>query len=170
MRRHEMANLYELTDQFKQAEYYFNNAETEDEMLEAERYLIEAEVDLAEKAENIAKWIKNLEAERDVFKQEAVRLSEKSRSFDNKVSNLKRYLQDNLEVAGIDKVKGELFTVSLQNNAMSLDVNSIDHIPAEFKRTPEPVVNKRELLKYIKKTGEIFDGVEVKQTKSIRIR
>lgn len=165
-----MANLYELTDQFKQAEYYFNNAETEEEMLEAERYLIEAEVDLTEKAENIAKWIKNLEAERDIFKKEAVRLSEKSRSLDNKVTSLKHYLQDSLEVAGVDKVKGELFTVSVQNNPISLNVNSIDHIPAEFKRTPEPVVNKRELLKYIKETGEIFEGVEVRQTKSIRIR
>ncbi len=165
-----MANLYELTAEFKEAEHLYNTAETEGEMLEAERYLIEAEVDLAEKAENIAKWIKNLESERDVFKQEAVRLSEKSRSLDNKVSSLKRYLQDNLEVAGVDKVKGELFTVSLQNNAMSLDIESIEHIPAEFKRVPEPVVNKRDLLKHIKDTGEVFEGVEIKQTRSVRIR
>ena len=163
-------NLYNLTDQFKQAEYYFNNAETEDEMLEAEKYLIEAEVGLAEKAENIAKWIKNLEAERDTFKKESDRLASKAKSFDNKVTSLKRYLQDNLEVAGVDKVKGELFTVSLQNNAMSLDIGTAEHIPMEFKRTLKPVVNKRELLKHIKDTGEVFKGVEVKQTKSIRIR
>ena len=165
-----MANLYELTDQFKEAEYYFNNAESEDEMLEAERYLIEAEADLSEKIENIARLIKNLEAERDTFKKESDRLASKSKSFDNKVTSLKRYLQDNLEVAGIDKVKGELFTVSLQNNAMSLDIESIEHIPAEFKRTPEPVVNKRELLRHIKDTGEVFEGVEVKRTRSVRIR
>ena len=165
-----MANLYILTDQFKQAEYYFNNAESEDEMLEAERYLIEAEVDLAEKAENIAKWIKNLEAERDTFKKESDRLASRAKSFDNKVSSLKRYLQDNLEVAGVDKVKGELFTVSLQNNAMSLDIGTAEHIPMEFKRTPEPVVNKRELLKYIKETGETFEGVELKRTRSLIIK
>lgn len=165
-----MANLYELTADFKEAEYLYNNAESHDEMLEAEKYLVEAEVGLTEKAENIARLIKNFESERDVFKKEATRLLDKAESFDNKVSNLKRYLQDNLEVAGIDKVKGELFTVSLQNNAMSLDINSIDQIPNEFKRTPEPVVNKRELLKYIKETGEIFEGVEVRQTRSLRIR
>ena len=125
---------------------------------------------LAEKSENIPRLIKNLEAERDVFKKEATRLSEKSRSFDNKVSSLKRYLQDNLEVAGIDKVKGELFTVSLQNNAMSLDIGTSEHIPMEFKRTPEPIVNKRELLRHIKDTGEVFEGVEVKRTRSVRIR
>lgn len=165
-----MANLYELTAEFKQAEYYFNNAKTEDEMLEAERYLIEAEVGLTEKAENIAKWIKNLEAERDVFKKESDRLASKAKSLGNKSDSLKRYLQDSLEVAGVDKVKGELFTVSVQNNPISLDLITTEHIPDEFKRVPEPVVNKRELLKYIKDTGEVFEGVEIKQTRSIRIR
>ena len=165
-----MANLYNLTDQFKRAEYYFNNAETEDEMLEAEKYLIEAEADLSEKAENIARLIKNFEAERESFKKESDRLAAKAKSFDNKVTNLKRYLKDNLEVAGVDKVKGNLFTVSLRNNPISLDLSSEQHIPMAFKRTPEPVVNKRELLKYIKETGETFEGVELKRTRSLIIK
>lgn len=165
-----MANLYELVGEFKLVEQYYNSAETEDEMVEAEIFLIEAEADLSEKVENIARLIKNFEAEQDGLKKESDRLAAKAKSFGSKVSNLKRYLQDNLEIAGVDKVKGELFTVSLQNNAMSLDVSSAEHIPMEFKKIPEPVVNKRELLKYIKNTGEIFDGVEVNQTKSIRIR
>lgn len=165
-----MANLYNLTDQFKQAEYYFNNAESEEEMLEAEQYLIEAEVDLSEKAENIARLIKNFEAEQEAFKKESNRLAAKAKSFENKVANLKRYLKDNLEVAGVDKVKGNLFTVSLRNNPISLDLSSEQHIPMEFKRTPEPEVNKRELLKYIKETGETFEGVELKRTRSLIIK
>lgn len=165
-----MANLYDLVGDFKEFEHLYNQAESTEEMQEAERYLMSAETNLSDKVENIARLIKNFEAERDVFKKESVRLSEKSRSFDNKVSSLKRYLQDNLEVAGIDKVKGELFTVSLQNNAMSLDIGTSEHIPMEFKRTPEPIVNKRELLRHIKDTGELFEGVEVRQTRSVRIR
>ena len=165
-----MANLYELVGNFKEFEHLYNQAETDDEIQEAERYLMASETDLADKVENIARLVKNFEAERDTFKKEADRLAGKAKSFDNKVSNLKRYLQDNLEVAGIDKVKGELFTVSLQNNAMSLDISKVDQIPSEFKRTPEPVVNKRELLAYIKETGETFEGVEVRRTRSVRIR
>lgn len=165
-----MANLYELTADFKEAEYLYNNAETEEEMLEAERYLIEAEVDLTEKAENIARLIKNFEAEREAFKKESDRLAAKAKSFDNKVTNLKRYLQDNLEVAGVDKVKGNLFTVSLRYNPVSLDLSSEEHIPAEFKRVAEPVVDKRELLKHIKETGELFEGVELKRTRGLIIK
>lgn len=165
-----MANLYELTSEFKEAEYLYNTAETEEELLEAERHLIEAEVDLSEKAENIARLIKNFESERESFKKESDRLAAKAKSFENKVTNLKHYLKDNLEVAGVDKVKGSLFTVSLRNNPFSLDLSSVEHIPMEFKRTPEPVVNKRELLKYIKETGETFEGVELKRTRSLIIK
>ena len=165
-----MANLYNLVGNYKEFEHLYNQAETDDEMQEAERYLMASETDLADKVENIARLVKNFESERDTFKKEADRLAGKAKSFDNKVSNLKRYLQDNLEVAGIDKVKGELFTVSLQNNAMSLDISKDDQIPSEFKRMPEPVVNKRELLAYIKETGETFEGVEVRRTRSVRIR
>ena len=94
-----MANLYELVGNLKEFEYHYNQADTEEEMLQAEKYLIDAEVELSDKVENIAKFIKNLEAERDAFKKESDRLATKAKSFDNKVTNLKRYLKDNLEVA-----------------------------------------------------------------------
>ena len=165
-----MANLYELVGNLKEFEYHYNQADTEEEMLQAEKYLIDAEVELSDKVENIAKFIKNLEAERDAFKKESDRLATKAKSFDNKVTNLKRYLKDNLEVAGVDKVKGNLFTVSLRNNPISLYLSSEQHIPMEFQRTPEPVVNKRELLKHIKETGETFEGVELKRSRSLIIK
>ena len=136
-----MANLYELTNEFKKAEYLFNMAESDDELREAENYLIEAEVDLVEKIENISRLIKNFEAERDSFKKEADRLNSKAKSYDNKVKNLKRYLEDSLTHAGVDKVKGDMFTVSLQNNPLSLSVSDLSNIPDEFIRTPEPTVN-----------------------------
>ena len=165
-----MANLYELVGNLKEFEYLYNQAETDEELSEAEKYLIDAEIELSDKVENIAKFIKNLEAERESFKKESDRLASKAKSFANKADNLKRYLQDSLEVSGVDKVKGSLFTVSLRNNPFSLDLSSAEHIPMEFKRTPEPVVNKRELLKYIKETGETFEGVELKRTRSLVIK
>ena len=97
-------------------------------------------------------------------------MASKAKSFSNKADSLKRYLQSSLEASGVDKVKGHLFTLIVKNNPISLDLSTTEYIPDEFKRVPEPVVNKRELLKHIKDTGEVFEGVEVKQTRSIRIR
>ena len=165
-----MANLYELIGIYEDFSRMYNQAETDEEMLEAEALLIESESNLVEKIENISRLIKNFEAERDAFKRESDRLNSKAKSFDNKVKNLKRYLEDSLTHAGVDKVKGDMFTVSLQNNPLSLSVSDIGNIPDEFIRTPEPKVNKRELLDYIKETGEVFDGVTLEQKKSLRIR
>lgn len=165
-----MANLYELIGIYEEFSQMYNQAETDEEMLEAEALLIESESNLVEKIENISRLIKNFESERDSFKKEADRLNSKAKAYDNKVKNLKRYLEDSLTHAGVDKVKGDMFTVSLQNNPLSLYVSDMSNIPDEFIRMPEPTVNKRELLDYIKETGEVFDGVEVRRTKSIRIR
>ena len=165
-----MANLYELIGIYEDFSRMYNQAETDEEMLEAEALLIESESELVEKIENISRLIKNFESERESFKKEADRLNSKAKSFDNKVKNLKRYLEDSLTHAGVDKVKGDMFTVSLQNNPLSLSVSDLSKIPDEFIRTPEPTVNKRELLAYIKETGEVFEGVEVVQTSSLRIR
>jgi len=165
-----MANLYELIGIYEDFARMYNQAETDEEMLEAEALLIESESNLVEKIENISRLIKNFEAERDSFKKEADRLNSKAKSYDNKVKNLKRYLEDSLTHAGVDKVKGDMFTVSLQNNPLSLSVSDLSNIPDEFIRTPEPTVNKRELLAYIKETGEVFEGVKLEQTSSLRIR
>ena len=165
-----MANLYELIGIYEDFSRMYNQAETDEEMLEAESLLIESESNLVEKIENISRLIKNFEAERDSFKKEADRLNSKAKSYDNKVKNLKRYLEDSLIHAGVDKVKGDMFTVSLQNNPLSLSVSDLSKIPDEFIRTPEPTVNKRELLSHIKETGEVFEGVKLEQKKSLRIR
>lgn len=165
-----MANLYELVGIYEEFSRVYNQAETEEEMLEAEALLLESESNLVEKIENISRLVKNFEAERDSFKREANRLNSKARSSDNKVKNLKRYLEDSLNYAGVERVKGDIFTVSLQNNPLSLSVSDLSDIPEEFIRTPEPTVKKRELLNYIKSTGEVFEGVKLEQKKSLRIR
>lgn len=165
-----MANLYELTGAFKDAEYYFNNAETEDELLQAEQYLIAAEVDLAEKAENIAKLIKNIEAEGEIFKKESDRLSKVAKSKERQVNSLKKYLKENLEIAGVDKIKGELLTVALQNSPKKLEVDSVKNIPKEFMSQPDPIVRSKDLLEHLINTGEYIEGVSVVQNKHVRIR
>ena len=165
-----MATLYELVGFYEEFSRLYNEAESDEEILEAEALLANSESNLVEKIENISRLIKNFEAERESFRKEANRLAAKAKSYDNKVKSLKRYLEDSLNHAGVDKVKGDLFTVSLQNNPLSLSVSDMSDIPDEFIRTPEPTVKKRELLNYIKDTGETFEGVKLEQKKSLRIR
>lgn len=165
-----MANLYELSYEYRQAAEYLNQAEDDIELKYALDLITELEVALEEKIENTAKLIKSFEAEADKFKAEAKRLSDKSTSYANKAKSLKQWIYDSFHQNGIERIDGDLFTVALQNNPVSLEIKSIDHIPDEFLNHLEPTVSKRDLLKHIKETGEAFEGVEMKQTRSVRIR
>lgn len=124
---------------------------------------------IEDKAENIAKLVKNLEADVKVIKEEEQRLAERRRAIEAKVERLKTYLQEQLETAGIEKVKRPTITVSIQNNPPSVDVIDETLIPADFL-IPQPAkVDKKSILERLK-NGEAIPGVTLKQTKGVRIR
>ena len=165
-----MSNLYELSYDYRRTAEFLDQAEDETEIKYALELITELEVALESKVENTAKLIKSFEAEAEKFKTEAKRLSDKSTSYANKAKSLKEWIHDSFTLNGIERIDGDLFTVSLQNNPLSLSVSDISEIPDEFIRRPEPTVNKRELLNYIKETGEVFEGVKLERKKSLRIR
>ena len=124
---------------------------------------------IEDKAENIAKLVKNLEADVKVIKEEEQRLAERRRVIEVKIERLKTYLQEQLEVAGLQKVKRPTITVSIQNNPPSVDLIDETLIPADFL-IPQPAkVDKKSILERLKK-GESVPGVTLKQTKGVRIR
>ena len=124
---------------------------------------------IEDKAENIAKLIKNLEADARIIKEEEQRLAERRRAIEAKVDKLKMYLQEQLETAGLQKVKRPTITVSIQANPPSVDVIDETAIPIDFL-IPQPAkVDKKSILERLKK-GESVPGVALKQTKGVRIR
>ena len=152
--------LYELTDAYAL-------------LLEEEGYedaLAQLSDAIEEKAENIAAVIRSLEAEEATFEQEAKRLREKAIARGNKVHNLKTYLLQNLQAAGIDKVKGRLFTVSVQPSPPSCTVEDEGLVPQDWKALiPEQwrVDAKRIIAAY--KEGVNVPGTIVVEGHHIRI-
>lgn len=122
-----------------------------------------------DKAENIAKVIKQLEADADTFRQEEVRLAKRRRTVDNNVRNLKRYLQESLEQVGTDRVNGKLFTVSIQNNPPSVDILDESKIELDYFDEQPPKLDKKAVLESLK-NGIEMEGARIKQTRSVRIR
>lgn len=158
-------NLYELSNSY-QAILSMQEDLDEDLFLDT---LSSIEEPLNEKVENIAKFIRNLEAEKTMFKEESQRLAEKATSRENKIKSLKRYLQDSLEAAGLDKVKGQLFTVAIQNSPMSLNVVDERKIKLDYFEEQKPKLNRKLLLDALKSGAEV-EGAEIKQGRHIRIR
>ena len=126
------------------------------------------EFEIEEKAEGIAKILKNLVGYQAALKQEEERLYSKRKAFENKAKDLKSYLEEQMFKTGKVKFKTDLFSFGIQKNPASLDVKSEDAIPEEFYIV-ERRLSRSALLDAMKKGLEI-DGVSIKQTEGLRIR
>jgi hypothetical protein len=122
------------------------------------------------KAENIAYVIRSKDLEIDAVDVEIKRLSERKKAMQNARDRLKSYLEEQLTLAGMDKVKTPTLTVSLQNNPPSVQIADENLVPDEFV-TIETIrkIDKKSLLQRLK-DGEVIDGISIHQGRSLRIR
>lgn len=159
-------NLFELTENYVK---FFTEFENVDEVTEEMQEMADnLSVEIEEKCDNYGKMIRNLEADVEAFKNQEKIFNEKRKSAENKVKWLKQNLQASMELQGRKKVKTDLFSFNIQKNTPSLEIRDEKNIDDSYYRV-ERILNKRELLNDIKE-GLIVDGVELKQTESLRIR
>ena len=158
-------SLYSITEEYLQL---LNMEEDIDE--QAFKDTLESITDeLETKADNIAKIIKELEGDVDTLKKEEERLAKKRKSIENKKSKLKDYLEESMILTGKSKLKTKLFGFTIQKNPPSLDIKAEENIPKNYYIEQQPKLDKKELLKAIKEGLEV-EGVELKQSESLRIR
>lgn len=157
--------LYELTAQYKQLQELADDLDpiTLQDTLEA------IEESIEDKAENTAKLIRSWEAEAKAIKEEEKRLAERRKALESNAKRTKEYLFEQLEIAGIQKVKRPLITVSIANNPQSVEILDSTLIPSLFMIDQDPVIDKKALLAALKNGAEI-DGCAIKQGKGLRIK
>jgi len=122
-----------------------------------------------QKAENYCKLIKNLEADAEGFKVEKDRLAKKQKTVENRVAQIKQYLQyeaGKIIEAGYSRKVG-LFTLSMRLNPEALDIIDEDSIPDKYFKTMD--VLQTADIKQALKNGEIIAGVQLTRGTSLRI-
>jgi uncharacterized protein YlxW (UPF0749 family) len=124
---------------------------------------------IEDKAENMAKLIRCLEADAKAIKDEEQRLADRRRTIENRISSVKEYLQNQMEVAGLDKVKRPTVTVSIQNNPPSVSILDESLIPSTYMIAQAPKIDKKGILTALKNGEEIY-GAEMVQGRSVRIK
>lgn len=156
-------NLYELSQNYLAVQDMDLEPETLKDTLDSIEDAIE------DKAENIAKWIRNLEADKKAFEEEEKRFKEKKQAADNRIKSLKLYLEDNMRLTGKTKFKAGFFSFAIQNNPPSVEVFDEALIPKQFLIEQPPKID-RAGIKELLKAGEEVPGAELKQTEGLRIR
>ena len=158
--------LFELTEQYQKL---LSMVDDECDIQAIQDTLEGIEGMIADKAESIAKLIKSIEADEQAIKAEEERLYARRKALENRRTSIKGYLESQLIAAGIDKVKGTAFTVSIQNNPPSVQIAEGAKVPGKYLIPQEAKVDKRALLDDLK-AGAVYEGIEMIQTRGVRIR
>ncbi|EMZ6985512.1 siphovirus Gp157 family protein [Staphylococcus pseudintermedius] len=161
-----MTTLFNLTDAYQQVYDLIAEQGEESALIDTLQSINDA---LEEKADGYVAVIKTLEADNVAIDEEIKRLRQRKTSNQNGISRLKESLQFSMESTGKEKFKTALNSYSIANNPPSLDVVEESLIPKEYWLSQAPKLNKKDLLKDIKNGADI-KGVEVKQTRSLRVR
>jgi len=158
--------LFELTGQYQQL---LSMIDDECDMQAIQDTLEGIEGMITDKAESIAKLMKSIEADEKAIKAEEDRLKARREALANRRASIKEYLQNQLIAANIDKLKGTMFTVSIQNNPPSVQIAEGAKVPEKYLAPQEAKVDKRTLLDDLK-AGAVYEGIGMVQTKGVRIR
>ena len=155
-------SLYELTMQMEDAlnsifEWYGEEEEVDQDLIKDTMESLQAPIE--EKAENIIKYIKNIEALADAKKLEAKRLSDAASADLKRAEKLKTYLADNLQRVGIKKLQAGVFALSFRKGSEVVEVDE-DRLPENYYRTQVVPFSKTDLKKLIK-DGETIPGVKI---------
>ena len=164
-----MANIYELTQGIQMLWDLMDAGELDDDTLIDAMENTQEELNV--KLENYCKFIKNLESDIDGLKAEEKRLAAKKKTMENTIERAKKAMQWAMNAAGEKKVKGSLFTISIQKNPekVVLETEDVNLIPSHYVKYKEPEIDKAKVKEDLK-AGVELSFAHLEQSEGIRIR
>lgn len=160
-------SLYQITNAFP-------TLMENEEMTPEDKQRIEEELTLLlqQKSQNTIGYIRNIELTIEAMKNEEKRISEQRKALENKVEKFKSYVKECMENNGFSKIDTGLGSLTIAKNPMSVEIESEDEIPSEFKQEIVTVkVDKTAIKNHFKETGEIIPGTRIVDDRtSLRIK
>ena len=151
--------LYEINEQIAAC----IDAET-GEVIDLDR-LTELHMEREQKLENVALWIKELNAEAAAIKAEKDKLTERQKTAENKAERLKIWLSEQLN--------GQKFSTArcavTFRKSKSVNVTDIWKLPEDYLRYSDPTPDKK-ALKVALESGETIEGAEIVENVSTIIK
>jgi hypothetical protein len=160
--------LYEIANQYQWllSDLYDEETGVIDEMTLAK--LDKLTDTLENKAINITKLFKELEANAAAIEKERKAMQARETAFKNRIKGLKEYLRHNMERCKIKKIECPQFVISLQDNPEKLDIYDESSIPPIYEVMTISLDEAR--IKSELKNGTIIPGARLTRGNSVRIR
>lgn len=128
-----MSNLYQLTNNYETVLNMLYDEDTDEQMILDTLESIEGEIE--DKADGYAKIIKELEAKQNARKEEAKRLTESAKIFENKIKLLKQNLFNAMKATGKTKFATDLFSFNIAKNGGKQALTIDGEVPKEYTKT-----------------------------------
>lgn len=128
-----MSNLYELTNNYQELLNKLYDEDADEQCILDTLESIEG--DIEDKADNYAKIIRNLEATSNARKEEAKRLTNSARVFDNRVKTLKQNLYNSMKTIGKTKFSTTLFNFNIAKNGGVQTLTIDGDVPEQYTKT-----------------------------------
>jgi hypothetical protein len=154
-------SLYQLSNNYLQALDFLTDPEL-DLPIEAVNDTLEAlGGGLEDKAINIAKFLRNMEAVAEAIKEAEETMAKRRKSLENRVKWMKDYLKGNMEHTGITKIECPYFKIAIQKNPTAVNVTNENAIPEQFKEQVITWKIDKPAIKAAIKKGEAVPGAEL---------
>ncbi len=155
-----MASIYEIDKQIEDCIDFETGEVLDEEKLE------QLQIARDVKIENIALFIKNLTADVKALKEEETNLSERRKTKENKIEQLKKYLTSVLDSAPFESARAKI------SFRKSVAVNILDEakIPSAYTKTETVVKIDKKAIGDALKFGELVEGAELVQNSNIQIK
>lgn len=128
-----MSNIYQLTANYENVLSMIYDEEIDEQMILDTLESIEGEIE--DKADGYAKIIKELEAKQNARKEEAKRLNESAKVFENRVKALKINLYNAMKTTGKTKFATDLFSFNIAKNGGKQSLVIDSDVPKEYTKT-----------------------------------
>lgn len=162
-----MKNLYELTSDWNNVANMLYDEDIDEQMVLDTLESIEG--DIEDKADGYAKIIKELEARQKARKEEAKRLVDSAKTFENKIKFLKQNLYNSMKETGKTKFTTDLFTFNIAKNGGKQVLTIDGEVPKEYTKTI--IENDTDKIRQALENGENLPFAHLEpRGESLRIR
>ena len=122
-----------------------------------------------DKALNVARYVRNLEAEAAAIEEAKKRMDARAKATANQAARLKEYLKGELERTGL-KPKAPDLALRLQNNPQLVSIDDVALIPDDYRRTETvTTILKAEIAARLK-AGESIPGAHLERSQRLVIQ
>lgn len=154
-------SLYQLSTTYLQALDFLTDPDADVPMQTITDTMEALNGELEDKAVNVAKFIRNMEATAEAIKTAESEMAKRRKALENRVSWLKGYIKQNMESTGVSKIECAYFKLSIAKNPAALDLFDETAIPEEFKRTETVTVIDKAAIKTAISSGLEVTGARI---------